>query len=419
MLRPMLRTGHFDNVRKSLDYIFSLQDGGFPPEGRFTTTQGSIGTTGPKWICTTGAALALACDYYIYSNDKDFLKQYLPKIIKASRWIVGELRATRKLNSDGSRPLYYGLMPFGVGTDGDIGYIVAISDAYTFWGFERTVKLLEDIKYVDAGELRNELELYRNDLAVAIKGLSHPNGLIDRRIITNETGANFYAGFENVCSSAQLAYAGVINPKLEIFQRFISYFEQNRAVDYFMGNIDKDVAYMGIAERDWQYIYLSTGQWKKAFAANRENLKYGMTQDVYQVQERFSRSNPAYAPWQPNGSGNGRILEMMLNSFYFDTDKGVTLLGGIPFAWLQKNKKTSLQKLYTTTGCINLEIKAINPEKCTVSLTSDSKSAIPVNIRFPEYLHATTNSKLVIDKGNGMFKVTGPVQNILFSLSND
>jgi hypothetical protein len=403
MLRPMLRLGHFEAVKKSLDYIFSLQDGGFPPEGKFTTLDGAIGTTGPRWICTTGAALALACDYYIYSDDKAFLEQYLPKIIRASRWIVGELSATRKLNTDGTRPLYYGLMPFGVGTDGDIGYIIAMSDAYTFWGLEKTVKLLEDLKHTEAGEFRKELELYRGDLAIAIKGLSHPDGFIERKIVTNETGTNFYAGFDNVCSSAQLAYAGVIDPESEIFQRFISYFEQNRAVDYFMGNIDKNVTYMGIAERDWQYIYLTTGQWKKAFAANRANLQYGLTHDAHQVQERLERNNP----------------EMMLNSFYFETENGATLLGGIPFAWLQKNKKTSLKKLYTSTGCINVEIKAISPEKCTVYLSSDNKSAIPVNLRFPEYLHATTNSKSVADKGNGMFKVTDPVDNILFSISND
>jgi hypothetical protein len=419
MLRPMLRLGHFESVRKSLDYIFSLQDGGFPPEGRFTTLNGAIGTTGPKWICTTGAALALACDYYIYSDDKDFLEQYLPKIIKASRWIVGELKATRKLNSDGSRPLYYGLMPFGVGTDGDVGYIVAMSDAYTFWGLEKTVKLLEDIKHSDAGELRKELELYRGDLAITIKGLSHPDGFIDRKIITNETGTNFYAGFENVCSSAQLAYAGVIDPESEIFQRFIAYFEKNRAVDYFMGNIDKKVTYMGIGERDWQYIYLSTGQWKKAFAANRANLQYGMTHDAYQVQERLDRNNPAFTPWQPNGSGNGRILEMMLNSFCFETDKGVTLLGGIPFAWLQKNKKTSLHKLYTPAGYVNIDITATSPGICTVSVSSINKDAMPANIRFPEYLHATTKNKSVADKGNGVFKIINPVDNIIFSITNN
>jgi hypothetical protein len=419
MLRPMLRLGYFEPVRKSLDYIFSLQDGGFPPEGRFTTLDGAIGTTGPKWICTTGAALALACDYYIYSHDKEFLKQYLPKILKASHWIVGELRATRKLNPDGSRPIYCGLMPFGVGTDGDVGYIVAMSDAYTFWGLEKTVKLLENINDKGAVELRNELELYRNDLAVAIKGLSHPDGFIDRKIITEETGTNFYAGFENVCSAAQLAYAGVIKPESEIFQHFITYFEQNRAVDYFMGNIDKEVTYMGIAERDWQYIYLSTSQWKKAFAANRANLKYGMTLDAHQVQERLARNNPAFIPWQPNGSGNGRILEMMLNSFYFETDTGVTLLGGIPFKWLQENKKTSLRNLYTSDGCINIEITSLNPGTCSVSLSSANIKNLPENIRLPEYFHATTKSKSVVNTGNGMFKVTGSVDNIVFIISND
>lgn len=419
MLRPMLRLGHFESVRKSLDYIFSLQDGGFPPEGRFTTLEGAIGTTGPRWICTTGAALALACDYYIYSNDKAFLEQYLPKIIRASGWITGELSATRKLNSDGTRPLYYGLMPFGVGTDGDIGYIVSMSDAYTFWGLEKTVKLLEDINHPDASEFRKELELYRGDLAIAIRGLSHPDGFIERKIVTNETGTNYYAGFENVCSAAQLAYAGVIDPESDIFQRFISFFEQNRAVDYFMGNIDQNVTYMGIAERDWQTIYLTTGQWKKAFAANRANLQYGMTHDAYQVQERLARNNPAFTPWQPNGSGNGRILEMMLNSIYFETEDGATLLGGIPFVWLQKNKSTSLQNLYTVAGRINIHITAVSLNKCTVSVASDSKNVIPSNIRFPEYLNATSKSKSVKSKGNGLFILTEPVENVVFEISAD
>jgi hypothetical protein len=310
-------------------------------------------------------------------------------------------------------------MPFGVGTDGDIGYIVAMSDAYTFWGLEKTVKLLEEIKHSEAGEFRKELELYRGDLAIAIKGLSHPDGFIERKIITNDTGANFYAGFENVCSSAQLAYAGVIDPESEIFQRFISYFEQNRAFEYFMGNIDKNITYTGIAERDWQYIYLTTGQWKKAFAANRANLQYGMTHDAYQVQERLARNNPAFTPWQPNGSGNGRILEMMLNSIYFETEDGATLLGGIPFTWLKKNKTTSLQNLYTVTGRINIHITAVSRNKCAVSVVSDSKNVIPSNIRFPEYLNAMSKSKSVKSKGNGLFILTEPVENVVFEISAD
>jgi hypothetical protein len=309
-------------------------------------------------------------------------------------------------------------MPFGVSTDGDIGYVVAMTDTYTFLGLKKTVNLLEDLKLPDAGELRKELEMYRSDLANTITGLSHPDGYIDRAIITDDKETDNWKEVENVCSSAQLAYAGIVDPGSEIFQRYVSNFEQNRAVGYFTGNMNQDIAYMGAAEYIWQYIYLSTGQWKKAFAANSVNLKYGMTQDAYQVQERFSRSNPAFTPWQPNGSGNGRILEMMLNSFYFETDKGVTILGGIPFAWLQNNKKTVFRNLYTPGGPINIEITAVSPKSCVVSLSADNRNALPVNLRFPEYLHATTKSPSVVDAGNGFFKITDPVDKVVFDISD-
>ena len=422
MLRPMLRIGHFEPVRKGIDYIFSLQDAGTPPMGRFTTTKGSVGTTGPRWINTTGAALALACDYYMYSNDRDFLDQYLPKILKAGRWIIGELRATRQLDPDGIRPPYYGIMPFGVAADGEAGYYLAHSDGYTFWGLEKTAYLLERIKHNDAEEFRRELELYRGDLAIAIKGLSHPNGFIDRKLQLEDKDTKQDRGFENVVSAASLAYTGPIKPESDIFQRFVSYFERNMAVDYFMGNMDREIAYMGFAEYYWQHIYLSTGQWKKAFAATQTNLKYGMTQDTYQVQERFSRRDPAFTCWQPNGSGNGRMIGMMLNSFYFESEQGVTLLGGIPIAWLQANQITSLRNLYTHSGVINLEIKATGPKTYIVSLSSADPSdhkALPRVIRFPEHLYATAKSSSIVNKGNGFFEVKGQPDNLIFILTSD
>ncbi len=407
MLRPMLRTGHFEPVRKGLDFIFSLQDGGVPPEGNFTTTKGSIGTTGPRWANSTGSALALACDYYIYSNDKDFLNEYLPKILKASQWIIGEIRATRKLNPDGTRPIYYGIMPWAVATDGDHGYVVASTDAFTFWGLEKIVHLLERIDHSDAKEFRNELELYRNDLAISIEGMSRADGFIDRKIITGEKDTKIARKFENVCSSANLGSTGSINLHSDVFQRFINYYESNRADGYFMGNMDREIT------------YLSLGEWKKAFAATQANLKYGMTQDAYQVQERFSRRDPAFTCWQPNGSGNGRMMDMILNSLYFESEQGVTLLGGIPFAWLEANQITTLKNLYTTSGVINLEIEATGPKKYIVSLTSVDQNALPGKIRFPEYLNAKAKSSSLVNKGKGYFEVKGQPDKLVFMLLDD
>jgi len=403
MLRPMLRVGLFEPVRKSLDFIFSLQDAGCPPEGKVTTTEGSIGTTGPKWMCTTGAALALASDYYIYSNDKEFLNHYLPRILKASQWIVGEIKATRKLNPDGTRPLYYGLMPFGWATDGDIGYVVSTTDGYTFWGLESTVNLLEQIEHKDAAKFRKELELYRSDIAVAVNGLAQPNGFIERKIVTDDKDMVITKKFANVGGSAMLGYTGAVKPDSEIFSKFIKYYEENRAVGYFLGNMDREIAYIGTAEYIWQQIYLSLGEWKKAFAATQVNLKYGMSQDTYQVQERFSRRNPAFTPWQPNGSGNGRMLDMMLNSLYFESDEGVTLLGAIPFSWLQANQTIELKNLYTKTGRVNLEVKAISPKTCEVVLTSLDGNVLP---------------QLIRHEGEGIFRLTDGMEKITFKVTN-
>lgn len=384
MLAPMLRLGHFEPVRRSLDFIFALQDGGSPPEGELTTTAGAIGTTGFKWLNTTGSALALATDYYLYSRDEKFLAEYLPKMLRALCWIVGELRATRKLNADGSRPLHYGLMPFGCATDGDIGRIVAFTDAFTFLGVEKTVTLLEQTRHERAAEFRRELGMYRTDLARAIEGLTRPDGYIERKILTGNE-KKIEPGFERICGAINLALTGALDVRSDRFRRFVAYFEEKLMDGFFTGKMTSDIAYMGIGELAWHHAYLRLGEWKKAFAANRVNLRYGMTQDTFQVQERFSKRNPAFTPWQPNGSGNGRILEMMLNCLYFEHDGRTTLLGGVPWTWLRGNHVTRLAGLYTQRGRLDLEATMVDAQHCQLVLSAAAPGVLPMKLRLPDH----------------------------------
>ena len=46
------------------------------------------------------------------------MEDYLSKNFESSALDFREIKATRVLNSDGSRPLTYGLMPFAVASDG-------------------------------------------------------------------------------------------------------------------------------------------------------------------------------------------------------------------------------------------------------------------------------------------------------------
>ncbi|MHB9132413.1 MAG: hypothetical protein ACYDBB_15190 [Armatimonadota bacterium] len=411
MLHPLLKLGRFAPVKDALGYIFSLQDGGCPPVGRFTTTEGAIGTTGPRWMNTTGAALALATDYYRYSRDDAFLATYLPKILRAAGWITGEIRATRTLNPDGSRPVTYGLMPFGCATDGDVGYTISFTDAYIYQGLEKATLLLESIDHPRAGEFRAEVEQYRQDIATAVEQLARPDGYIERKVLTHEADEVVFTTAEYTCGVQHLVYAGALDVDCTPFARFIEHFETRAADGYFMGHMDRDIMYMGTSELCWQEIYQRRGEWKKAFTAMQTNMRYGMTQDTFQVQERFSKSNPAFTPWQPNASGNGRMLQMMLNALYFETNNTATLLGALPFAWLRWNAATALTNLHTPSGVLNLHAIMLDDHHCRLTLTG----ALPAHVRIPDHYHVVETNTVATEQA-GVFIVPDGVNELTMVL---
>ncbi len=380
MLLPLLALGHAAPVRAALDYIFNLQDGGCPPQGHFTTLEGAVGTTGPRWACTTGVALALAAAYYRYTRDEDFLNAYLPKMLKAAGWIIGEIRATRMVNADGSVPITSGLMPLACATDGDVGYVFAWTDANTYRGLEALASLLAEIGHAYAPAVCAEADRYRGDINRVVAALAREDGFIPRAIPSRD--GTLYAKFDTICGAIYLGLLGAIDVRTERFARYRDYMETHAANGYFWGPMDRDTMYMGTAEWAWQDIYLKLGAWKSAFMALQTFLRYGMTQDTFQVQERFAKSNPAFTPWQPNASGNGKVLDMMVKSLYYADGDGATLFGGIPFCWLQWNGATALTNLRTPWGRVSLEAVMLDDDRCRVTLSGN----LPAHLRLPEHL---------------------------------
>ena len=48
---------------------------------------------------------------------------------------------------------------------------------------------------------------------------------------------------------------GIISPESELFKKYIDYYENNVAVDYFMGKMDREIFYIIQCEHYWQPIF--------------------------------------------------------------------------------------------------------------------------------------------------------------------
>ena len=75
-----------------------------------------------------------------------------------------------------------------------------------------------------------------------------------------------------------------------------------------------DVWYTMQSETYWVKAWCNACQREKAKTTLDAMLYYGMTEQ-YVVSERYCSINPRYSPWQPNGSGSSRVLEMLLAYF--------------------------------------------------------------------------------------------------------
>ena len=340
-LRPMLCLGHFKEVRKVIEFIFTLQDGGCPPIGNFTTTAGAIGTSGPKWANTTGAALALAADYLLLSADKSFAKIYLEKMLRAADWIVGEIRATRIKGSS-----TYGVMPLARATDGDVGQVI-FTDAWCLCGLMRFCILLKQLKHPKAKYYCGECEKYKHDLNAVLKSITQPDGFIPRSYGTDSS--QVCHNFRFTCTPLECCAAGILPANDAKMRNYQAWLEAHAYEGLFCSPVTHGIFYIGNNELTVMKMFMEQGREKAAWAAARVFRRFAVTPDLFLTQERYSQDDVRFTAWQPNASNNGRILEMEMARFYYETPDGAIILcGGIaPF---ERKCGLALKGVYTQFG---------------------------------------------------------------------
>lgn len=313
------------------------------------------------------------------ADDPDFLPEFMPKMTRAARWILNEVKATRRLGPDGKKIIGYGVMPFARATDGDEGYIIASTDCWTLAGVECFAELLKQLNAPDCETVAAEAAEYRRDLSLAIDSVRREDGFIDRKLTDEGQIARVFT----ICAGAiHFLETDIGDPREERFRKLIEYYERNCFQGRFCGPLFDRIHYVGNSERTMFHSWMRLRQWKKAHLARTTFRQCGMTSDLYLTQERCSEADDAFTPWQPNASNNGRYLDLMIRRLYAeDCTAEIILLGGVAPSELAAQKTWSLRGLHTRRGRVDLVL-----EKENLTLTRDRPFPAGTRFVFPDYM---------------------------------
>jgi hypothetical protein len=364
---PVMDQQGFDaEVGRVLDYYLTTQHGHKGPEGDISTAEGTF-RPHIHWMCETGAIVGIFADHALLSGDFRRLRSDAPALLKAANWIRGERARTRDLLPDGSRTTHYGLMPPGRATDWpDFGYSL-FTDAYTWRGLDKLARAFETAGFSEAGWLRREADDYRQCILAAVER-------IVRRAKKQEKSRQEEKPVQFVQSA--LLEAGLIGAGDGLAREMEAELRRTGAMDDLFATRmpemedaallriqektaggEIDLYYVNSAEKVWQRLWLEQGERAKALRYFYMTLAYSTSRDVHIASERFSPQLPWLLPWQPNASGNGRILEMILNTLWMDAGDTAKLLYGAPDAWFRAGVALGVRKLRTPGGVFSFSVR--------------------------------------------------------------
>ncbi|RKP58292.1 hypothetical protein D7Z26_01995 [Cohnella endophytica] len=396
-LKMLNRLGYGDVVKKTLQYFLSTQVGSKGPDGDILSPKGSF-RAHIFWMCETGSVLGLLADYYLTTKDKMWFGEHLPAILQACEWIERERGATKMVHDDGTKAAHYGLLPKGRVHDWpDKGHFF-FSDAHTWQGLHMMALALKDWGHPDGAKYAAEAQDYRECLEAAVRRAtySHPP---DEHIrwISNEvyTKPGVKKGVYAIDGPACLLDTGLLRaedsiiPEIEYYLRNYHSMGDLFAVklpemeDEQLGKLQEqyagsavDLFYVNQAERIWHRVWCLRGEREKALRYFYSTMAFSTTLDTFNVHERYCPQLQWLSPWQPNGSGNGRVMEMIMNSLYLLEDRTLKLLPCAPAEWLEIGKRIEVNRVGTYLGELSFLV------------TRSSLHTVHVEIQLPKGIEA-------------------------------
>ena len=177
----LARRGYFDLAKRYLEPFFHWQGIPAPDSPAIQDWNGFFGAPIEQcplvWLMYQGMIQWASARYYQISNDRAWLDEKLPALLKSMDWVKKTRSVSKKLNPDGGRPLNYGWFPPGRVTDGSHGTSI-FSDANIWRGMDYMAQVLESIRHPRAAEFRAEADDYRQCLQDSLRRASAERPLV-------------------------------------------------------------------------------------------------------------------------------------------------------------------------------------------------------------------------------------------------
>ena len=286
---------------------------------------GKIGSTA-GWENFTGSVIWTISEHLKASGSKPELEYFLPYLVGMREWIERRRREPRASGYDG-------IFPPGKGSDwADVAQFWTFTDSHNAMALKSMYEALEYFGHPEAKRTKDIWQDYHNTLISIRDELfsGHENDEI--YILPHELGVAFedsenYSYYTD--GAPYLLYTGIVEPGSIIMEKMENFFRKRGQFEkgltgrmtscssmwdeaYFGGY--GDVWYTMQSETYWVKAWVNCGKKDKAKETLDAMIKYGMTEE-YVVSERYCSINPWYNPWQPNGSGSARMIEMLLAYF--------------------------------------------------------------------------------------------------------
>jgi hypothetical protein len=393
---PMDSLGFHKDMESCIQYFFEHQSGigklgkDIAPEGEAKYTRGCFVGAPIRWMCSTGCVLSSMAMHYRYSRDIAWLKANRPSILAAWDWIQKNRETTRTLEADGKKAAHYGLLPKGRVHDWPgYRYHYCFSDGYTYRGMADMAAAMREANLPEADRFTADAEEYGRCILDAMRRVEFTDPESSLLFVPNtvyyrqgERGGVWVFDGPRSLFDVELLHpvkdAKYWDSMLAMIQR--KWGSLGGLLGHFAGVEDQSKVaadspfyYCNQAEMNYFRNYLARGETEKALLVFYTNLVYGMSPDLYQTVERVNVKDSNYAPFQPNASGNGRIIDMMRRMAIDEQDEAqgvLWLLRGCPRRWFAAGKTLSVTDAPTLFGKMGLQV-------------SCSKDAITIDIDAP------------------------------------